>query len=129
MRDLEDIKFNLKNYELKIEPHIINVNWSNFAKEFSLKEEKYIEPKKPWHEPVKVKYFAWDANGTKYNLEDTFLVETFSSDYFWDTDILRAMNAALRNSNFVRLDFERESIFNRIYWEHVCNKPVWSTEE
>ena len=129
MEDLGDVDFNLKTYEVKIELRKINVSWSNLAKEVPLKEEKHTEPKKPWREPVKVKYFAWDANGTKYNLEGTFLVETFSSSHFWDTDIFRAMDAALRNSNFVEVDFERESMFNRIYWERVCNKPVWSMEE
>ncbi len=129
MEDLGSIEINWSDYEMKVAPFKINVNWSNLAKEAPLKEEKHIEPKKSWREPVKVKYFAWDANGTKYNLEDTFLVETFSSSHFWDTDILMAMDAALRNSNFVGVDFERESMFNRIYWEHVCNKPVWSTKE
>ena len=129
MKDLGKIELNMSAYEMKVKPRTINVSWSKLVEVTSLKKEKHIEPKRPWREPVKIKYFAWDANGTKYYLEDTFLVETFSKDHFWDTDILRAMDAALRNSNFVGVDFEREPMFNRIYWEHICNKPVWSTKE
>lgn len=131
MEDLGNIEFNWSDYEMKVAPLKINVNWTTLANDLKghqiNKTPKVV--KKAVLEPVTVKFFAWDKNGVKYDMTKTFMLEQHGNG-FEDEQIFGAIKKSLNENDFIKVDFEfRDDINGLPYWPKVCNKHVWSTKE
>ena len=129
MEDLGSIEINWSDYEMKVAPFKINVNWTTLASSFKGHQmNKTPKVKKAVLEPVTVKFFAWDKNGVKYDMTKTFMLEQYGHG-FEDEQIFNAIKKSL-GDNFVKVDFESKDDINGLpYWPEVCDKHVWSTKE
>lgn len=130
MEDLGNIEFNWSDYEMKVAPFKINVNWTTLASDLKGHQiNKTPKVVKAVLEPVTVKFFAWDKNGVKYDMTKTFMLEQHSNG-FEDEQIFSAIKKSLNENDFIKVDFEfRDDINGLPYWPKVCNKHVWSTKE